>query len=90
MNIVSKDGKLKVRRKACATCIYNADSPLDIHALEAQVADKHLDGYFEGARICHHPKRNSGTICAGFWARHKDNFDAGQIAQRLDLVEYVE
>jgi hypothetical protein len=74
----------KVQRKACATCIYRKDSALDIKKLEAQVADKF--GGFKGHRICHHSK---DACCRGFWNKHKDKFQAGQIAQRLNLVEFV-
>jgi hypothetical protein len=28
----------KVQKRACSTCIYRSDSPLDLKALEAQVA----------------------------------------------------
>jgi hypothetical protein len=28
--------------------------------------------------------------CAGFWAKHQDEFAAGQIAQRFGLVEEVD
>ena len=40
-------------------------------------------------RECHHAKRGSGVCCRGFWDRHADDFQAGQIAQRLNLIEYV-
>lgn len=75
----------KVQRRQCSTCIYRKDSPLDLEALEAQVADKY--GGFNGHRICHH---TDDVCCAGFWARHKDKFQMGQIAQRLGFVQLVD
>lgn len=78
-------GGFKVQRSQCATCIYRPDSPLDLQALEAAVADNY--GGFTGHRICHHSK---DACCAGFWARHKDKFALGQIAQRLNGVEFVQ
>lgn len=75
----------KVQKKMCSTCIYRPDSTLDLKVLEAQVADKY--GGFKGHRICHH---SDGACCQGFWNRHKDEFAAGQIAQRLGLVVFVE
>ena len=76
---------LKVRKTACATCIYRDDSPLDLAALEREVADPH--GGFAGHRICHH----SETLCCrGFWVRHKDAFTLGQVAQRLGLVHFTD
>lgn len=75
----------RVQKTACSTCIYRKDSPLDLAQLEAEIADPH--GGFTGHRICHH---SNDVCCRGFWNRHKDEFPAGQIAQRLDLVEFVE
>lgn len=74
----------KVQKKACSTCIYRKDSPLDLAKLEADVADRH--GGFKGHRICHH---SDDVCCRGFWNRHKDGFAMGQIAQRLGIVELV-
>lgn len=74
----------KVQKKMCATCIYRPDSTLDIKALESQVADKY--GGFKGHRICHH---SNDACCRGFWNKHKNEFAAGQIAQRLNVVEFV-
>ncbi len=77
----------KVQKKACATCIYRKDSTLNLKALEAAVADPHMKGYFKGHRVCHHSK---DVCCRGFWNRHKDKFTAGQLAQRLKAVLFVE
>lgn len=79
----------QVQRKQCSTCIYRRTSPLDLRKLEADIADPHMRGFFRGFRECHHAKRGSKVCCAGFWARHKDQFAAGQVAQRLGLVEKV-
>ncbi len=77
----------KVQKKACATCIYRKDSALNLKALEAAVVDPHMKGYFKGHRVCHHSK---DVCCRGFWNRHKDKFTAGQLAQRLKAVLFVE
>ena len=74
----------RVQRRACRTCIYRDDSALNIKALEAHIRDPY--GGFSGYRVCHHSK---DACCHGFWNRHKWEFAAGQIAQRLKLVEYV-
>ena len=55
-------------------------------SLEDQVRDAHIG--FKGHRICHHA--SDATCCRGFWEAHKDEFPAGQIAQRLGLVEFVD
>ena len=75
----------EVQRKMCATCIYRPESPLDLKALEAQIADRF--GGFKGHRVCHH---SSTACCRGFWNKHKNEFALGQIAQRLHMVEFVE
>lgn len=76
----------QAQSKPCPTCIYHPASPLNLPALEAQIADPHMKGFFTGFRICHHSER---ACCAGFWARHKNNFAAGQLAQRLGAVQFV-
>lgn len=78
----------RVQRKQCSTCIYRDDCPLDIDKLEADVADNY--GAFRSHRQCHHTNDSEPACCAGFWARHKDKFQAGQIAQRLDMVQFVD
>lgn len=75
----------KVQKKQCKSCIYGPDSPLDTEALEAEIADEY--GGFKGHRICHH---SDDVCCRGFWERHKDEFQMGQIAQRLGMVEFVD
>jgi hypothetical protein len=74
----------RVQAHRCSTCIYRKDTPLDLGALEDQVRDPHVG--FKGHRICHH---SDDLCCRGFWDRHKDEFPAGQIAQRLGMVEFV-
>lgn len=75
---------LKVLNAPCSTCIYRKDSPLNLKHLEAEIADPY--GGFSGHRICHH---HSSACCRGFWNKHKDKFAVGQVAQRLNLVEFV-
>jgi hypothetical protein len=78
---------LRVQDQQCATCIYRADSPLNLAALEAAIADPHLPGCFHGHRVCHHSK---DAVCRGFWNRHRDNCTGlVQIAQRLGMVVFV-
>lgn len=74
----------EVQRRACRSCIYRKDSPLDVKALEAKCADGH--GGFKSWRQCHHSKT---ACCRGFWNRHKDKFQIGQLAQRLGFVKFV-
>lgn len=74
----------KVQKKMCSTCIYKPDSPLDLQQLESQVKDRYSG--FKSHRICHH---SDDVCCRGFWERHKNEFQMGQIAQRLRMVEFV-
>lgn len=70
----------KVQKKSCSTCIYRKDCPLNLAKLEAAALKK--DSY----RVCHHSK---DVCCAGFWAKHKNSFNLGRIAQRLSAVVFV-
>ena len=42
---------------------------------------------FKGYRICHN---HDEAVCRGFWSRHKDKFQLGQIVQRLGMVVEVD
>jgi hypothetical protein len=77
--------KFKVQRRLCPTCIYRPDSPLDLAKLENQVRDPYVG--FKSYRVCHH---STDVCCRGFWNAHRDEFQAGQMAQRLGCVEFVE
>jgi hypothetical protein len=79
----------EVQRRQCKTCIFRAKHwpPGFLEAKLDDIRDPAMAGFFLGYRICHHSK---AACCAGFWARHKDDFTFGQIAQRLGLVEYVD
>jgi hypothetical protein len=89
---VSRLGRINgfaVMARQCSTCIYRQSwCGTPIEELEEQVRDKHMG--FKGHRICHSQKRGGKACCRGFWNRHRDEFAAGQIAQRLNLVVYVE
>jgi hypothetical protein len=74
----------KVQKNPCSTCLYRADSSLDLRALEDAVRDPHMG--FRTYRICHH---SDDACCRGFWNAHKDEFAMGQIAQRMGMVEFV-
>jgi hypothetical protein len=82
----TKGYTFRVQARLCPTCIYRPDSRLSLAKLEADVADPRQPGFFVGARICHH---SDDVCCRGFWNAHKDHFAAGQIAQRLRIVEFV-
>jgi hypothetical protein len=83
---------LEVQKHMCATCIYRKDCQLDLKTLEAAAADPKMKGHFKGFRVCHNSKT---ACCRGFWNKHKNHFDIGQLAQRmkamgLDVIAYVE
>lgn len=75
-----------VQARLCSTCIYRPESPLDLAKLEAEVADPHMRGFFTSYRVCH---QSDHACCAGFWVRHKDHFQLGQLAQRLGWLRKV-
>ena len=70
----------KVQERMCASCIYRTDSPLDLDGLESD-AQNH-----DSWRICHH---SDDVCCRGFWEHHSNHFNMGRIAQRLNMVEFV-
>jgi hypothetical protein len=78
----------EVQRKRCATCIYIPGMFWDLERLEDEVRDPYMG--FLGYRECHHAPSGTGVCCRGFWDMHKDEFPAGQIAQRLDMVTFVD
>ncbi len=82
-------GFLHVQAQQCTTCIYRADSALDIANLESAIADPRMPGHFVKFRACHHAPDAAAVVCRGFWNRHKDDFDGGQLAQRLNAVRFV-
>jgi len=77
----------QIQKKSCVTCIYKKNSQLNIKTLEDEIKDKR--GFFKGYRACHHVN-STKVCCRGFWNKHKNNFQAGQIAQRLKLLEFVD
>lgn len=85
---------LHVRTKQCATCIYFPQSHFNVVKLEHDIADERAKGHFKGYRVCHDtpgfPQTGPKSVCCrGFWDRHKDKFDMGQLAQRLGWVRFV-
>jgi hypothetical protein len=79
----------QVMARQCRTCIYRKSwHGTPVKQLEDQVRDKHIG--FSGFRVCHSQPRGRKACCRGFWNRHAWEFAAGQIAQRLGLVEFVE
>jgi hypothetical protein len=81
---------LRVQKTACETCVYRPESPINPLELEESIREKvrgqEID-FFTGFRICHLSKT---ACCAGFWVKNKDKFQMGQLAQRLNLVEFVQ
>ena len=77
-------GGFPVKRRRCSSCIYRKDSPFPLAKHEDEVRDKHVG--FSGFRLCHH---GNDACCRGFWDHHRDEFAAGQIAQRLNLIRWV-
>ena len=80
----------KVQDRMCRTCIYGPNTHFDIERLEndcrEKVHGKFID-FFAKYRVCHHSK---DACCHGFWRRHKDHFQLGQLAQRLGMVRFVD
>lgn len=83
----------KVKKTACESCIYRKGSPLNLAKLEAEIADPKMKGFFKGHRACHKHTmidKDEDVCCRGFWERHKDKFQMGQLAQRFGIVQEIE
>lgn len=78
---------MRVQRRQCSTCIYKVSSPLDLNKFEGEIRDPKMHGFFIGFRACHHA--DDTVCCRGFWNKHRNHFQLGQISQRLGLVEFV-
>lgn len=76
-----------VQKRQCSTCIFRPENAEMLPRLLKQIEDPKLAGHFKSFRVCHHSEI---ACCAGFWARHSNHFDVGQLAQRLGMVEFVE
>lgn len=74
-----------VQRAMCSTCIFRDDSPLHIEKILDDISDP--NGGFLAHRICHH---SHDACCAAFWARYRNDFQIGRIAQRLGMVTLVD
>ena len=83
--IVEYSMSFKVQKQRCQTWIYKKGSSLNPKILEAEIMDSY--GEFTTFRVCHHSK---DACCHGFWTRHKDHFNLGHIAQRLNMVKFVD
>jgi hypothetical protein len=84
------NGKVWVRRRQCATCIFRPGNLMRLEdgRVEQMVEDATKDN---SCIPCHHHLYQGDAIepvCAGFFRKHKTQ--TLQIAERLGVVEYVE
>jgi len=81
------DGKVHVRRKQCATCIFGRNSPVGTERRDEMVA-KAGD---EGCIPCHHHLYKGEPVhpvCHGFYAL-RGNLVL-RLAEALDVIEWTE
>ena len=78
-----------VQHAQCETCIYRADTAYNTKKLEDRVRDPRDPRHFTTSRACH-AFRGRTVVCRGFWDRHAEDFDLGQIAVRLDAVYTID
>jgi hypothetical protein len=74
---------LSVQKKRCKTCIYHANSNLDLAILEKAVELKFLVGYYDKYCICYYL---NNVVCNGFYMKYKDNCTLIQLVQCLNVV----
>ena len=88
---IEMDGEeIKITFAPCGHEVYGVPTPGNtakntVIALQRLIGS--APGFFESYRVCHH---SDGVCCRGFWEAHKDAFTLGQLAQRWDLVEFIE
>lgn len=82
--------RLRVQDQPCATCIYGPASGADLARLDAAIADPDRTGRYTRYQPCVLAPRREPVCCRGFWDRHKDDFDGGELAQHLGIVRFVE
>ena len=78
-----------VQKTQCDTCIYRPDTSLDIKRLEDAIRDPYDPQHFARPRACH-TFTGRTVICRGFWNRHADRCDLGQLATRLNAVYTID
>ena len=78
-----------VQKTQCDTCIYRPDTGLDIKRLEDAIRDPYDPQHFARPRACH-TFTGRTVICRGFWNRHADRCDLGQLATRLNAVYTID
>ena len=76
---LAENGGFLVQAKACATCIYRRDSPLDIRKLEADVADKWVAFTATASATTRNAARAAGAFGTGTktssrWARSRSGW----------------
>lgn len=79
----------RVRKHRCKTCIFGTRGNWNLEELLGQIRDP--AGGFTGWRVCHHEQdEREERCCRGFWDKHKDDFQIGQVAQRLGVIREVD
>lgn len=81
---------MEVRKTKCDQCLFT-DNRIVSQKRAGDVVKDCLkrDTYF----ICHKTQTEDAPqdmCCRGFWDQHKNNFNLGRIAQRLQAVRFVE
>lgn len=79
------DGKVYVRRRQCSSCIFGPRTPIGSERLAEMVAKAGHDGCIP----CHHHlDEDLNPVCGGFFKKVYNSIL--QVAERLDLIEWVE
>ena len=78
-----------VQKTQCETCIYRPETVYDTDELENLIRDPRDPTHFSTPRACHAVTGRT-VVCRGFWDRHAEDFDLGQLAVRLDAVYTID
>ncbi len=78
---------MKIQKTKCNQCLFSKNRIVDAKRAAEVIRDAlGKDTYFN----CHKAKiKGADVCCRGFWDAHKDNFNLGRIAQRLNVIKEV-
>jgi hypothetical protein len=84
---VYRDGKVHVRARMCATCIFHPGNRMDLQP--GRVEGMVRQALRQDSQIpCHDTLDGPQAVCRGFWDRHKLDVFPLRLALALDCVEY--
>lgn len=93
VQLLTREGTIvtfKIQTKQCDQCLFSRRRIVTAARFKNIIRDCTQLGN-EKHFVCHKASLKGDSVCCrGFWDKYKNNFQLGQVAQRLNLVEEVE